>query len=202
MHLHRRSESDRPSLPTLTTARLVLRPFTLADVPDVQRLAGDREIASTSLHIPHPYPDGVAEQWISTHKDRFVRDEAAVFAVTRADTGEVIGANGLEIRRDHARAEMGYWIGKAFWNQGCATEAGREVLRFAFEDLQLERVFAEHFKRNPASGRVMQKLGMTREGELRRHIKKWGVREDIVIYAILRSEFSHQDEGARSASTG
>jgi ribosomal-protein-alanine N-acetyltransferase len=63
--------------PTLTSDRLLLRPFTLADAPDVQRLAGDRDIASTTLNIPHPYEDGVAETWIGGHRERFDKGEQA-----------------------------------------------------------------------------------------------------------------------------
>jgi len=57
--------------PTLETTRLILRPFTVADAPDVQRLAGDREIASSTLNVPHPYEDGMAEQWIGTHQEKY-----------------------------------------------------------------------------------------------------------------------------------
>lgn len=182
-------------LPTLPTQRLVLRPFRPEDAAIVQRLAGHPEIASTTAHIPHPYADGVAEAWIATHAGRFARDESAVFAITLASTGDLMGAIGLEIRREHGRAELGYWIGKPYWNQGYVTEAAREVLRFAFEDLRLQRVFAQHFVRNPASGRVMQKIGMRHEGELRRHTIKAGVPEDVSIWGILE-----HDDRPRSGS--
>jgi len=96
-----------------------------------------------------------------------------------------MGSIGLEIRREHARAELGYWIGKPYWSQGYVTEAAREVVRFAFDDLGLRRVFAIHFVRNPASGRVMEKIGMAREGELRRHMVKDGHPEDVRIWGIV-----------------
>ena len=69
--------------PTITTSRLVLRPFTQDDAPEVQHLAGNRAIAAMTLNIPHPYEDGVAEAWIGTHQDKFENREAAVFAITR-----------------------------------------------------------------------------------------------------------------------
>ncbi len=179
-------------LPTCATDRLVLRPFELADAPDVQRLAGDRDIASTTLLIPHPYEEGLAEQWIATHSEGFESDTAATLAVTLRSTGELMGAISLTIQRDNERAEMGYWIGKPFWNKGYGTEAARETLRFAFEDLRLNRVYAHHMTRNPSSGRIMQKLGMTREGQLRQHHMKWNVLEDIEIYGILKDEWRRQ----------
>jgi RimJ/RimL family protein N-acetyltransferase len=167
---------------------LILRPFRPEDAAAVQRLAGHPDIASTTANIPHPYQAGVAEAWIATHEERWARDEAAIFAVTLASTGDLLGSIGLEIRREHRRAELGYWIGVPYWNQGYATEAGEKVLRFAFEDLHLERVFAIHFDRNPASGRVMQKIGMKREGHLRHHMLKNGTAEDVSLWGILAAD--------------
>jgi len=85
---------------------------------------------------------------------------------------------------------LGFWIGTDYWSQGYATEAGRAVIRFAFEQLNLNRVHAHHMVRNPASGRVLEKLGMKREGVLRQRLKKWGVFEDVVVMAILREEWA------------
>lgn len=83
--------------PTLDTVRLRLRPFTLADAPDVQRLAGERAIADTTANIPHPYLDGMAEQWITTHQGRFEAGELVNVAITRRDGNILIGAIGLMV---------------------------------------------------------------------------------------------------------
>ncbi len=176
-------------IPELKTERLLLRPFTLADAPEVRRLAGDRDIASTTANIPHPYEDGVAEAWISTHQENFDQGQALSLAIVRRHDSALIGGIGLGIRREYDRAEMGYWIGKPYWGNGYATEAARALLAYGFSVLGLNRIFAEHFSRNPASGRVMEKLGMKHEGHLRQHMKKWGVFEDIEVHGILRSEF-------------
>lgn len=176
------------ALPTLRTPRLILRAFVAGDAVEVRRLAGERDVAATTLTIPHPYPEGAAEEWIATHANRMARGEAAVFAVTLADTGELVGAIGLEIQAEHARAELGYWVGKPYWGRGYATEAGRAVVQFAFRELGLSRVFACHFKTNAPSGRVMEKLGMCREGEFRRHLVKWGTAQDLVYYGMLSSD--------------
>ena len=176
--------------PTLTTKRLILRPFTLEDAPVVQRLAGVREVADTTLNIPHPYRDGVAEAWIMTHKQLFRVGLLATFALVLGASDELIGAIGLRIEALHSRAELGYWVGVAHWGKGYCTEAGREVLAYGFNVLGLMRIHASHLTRNPASGRVMQKLGMRCEGHLRKHIRKNDVLEDLEIYAILRHEFS------------
>jgi [ribosomal protein S5]-alanine N-acetyltransferase len=176
--------------PTLTTERLILRPFTLEDAPVVQRLAGVREVSDTTLNIPHPYRDGVAEAWILTHKQLFRVGLLATFALVLAATDELVGAIGLRIEALHSRAELGYWVGVTHWGKGYCTEAAREVLAYGFNALGLMRIHASHLTRNPASGRVMQKLGMRREGHLREHVRKNDVLEDLEIYAILRQEFT------------
>jgi ribosomal-protein-alanine N-acetyltransferase len=175
--------------PELITERLLLRPFVLADAPVVQRLAGEKAIAEMTVAIPHPYEDGMAEAWIGTHRQAFDEDKEAVFAITLRENGFLVGCIGLTINREHVRAELGYWIGKPYWGNGYCTEAARAMVRFGFGELGLNRIHAIHFRRNPASGRVMAKIGMTCEGCQRQYIKKWGTLEDLVMYAILRSEF-------------
>ena len=85
---------------------------------------------------------------------------------------------------------MGYWVGVPFWGQGICTEAARALLGFGFGDLNLNKIHAHHFTRNPASGRVLQKLGMKYEGQLRQHVLKSDRFEDLFSYGILRSEFT------------
>jgi [ribosomal protein S5]-alanine N-acetyltransferase len=81
-------------------------------------------------------------------------------------------------------------VGRDWWGQGYATEAARAVLRYGFEELKLNRIYAHHMTKNPASGRVLEKIGMQREGCLRQMIRKWGVLEDVVLYAILRQDWT------------
>ena len=175
--------------PILTTERLLLRPFKLADAPEVQRLAGDRAIADTTVAIPYPYPDGVAEDWISKHANWFAEGKQVTFAITRKLDDALIGAiNLMEVSKAH-QAELGYWIGKPYWSQGFCTEAASAVLRYAFTELGLIRVHSRHMGRNPASGRVMQKLSMKHEGCRRQHEKKWDKFEDVELYGILKHEW-------------
>ncbi len=187
--------------PILETTRLVLRPFTLADASDVQRLAGARAIASTTLNIPHPYEDGMAEQWIRTHQERYEKGELVNFALVLRTDHIFLGAMELQINQQYASAELGYWIGQPFWRRGYCTEAARAVLGYGFEVLELNRVHASYLTRNPASRRVMQKIGMAYEGCLRQHIKKWDVFEDLALYGILRSDWAAQEQHDVSRST-
>lgn len=178
------------AVPTLTTERLTLRAFTLADANRVQQLAGAFAVADTTGHMPHPYEDGMAEDWVGGLDAEFDVKEAATFAITLRDTGELVGAIGLTIHSHDQHAELGYWLGVPYWNRGYMTEAARAILQFAFENLKLNRVYASHFARNPASGRVMQKAGMHYEGTLREHFVRWQKPEDLVYYGILKHEWN------------
>ena len=181
--------------PTLRTARLVLRPFRAGDAPDVERLAGAREVADTTLNIPHPYPPGDAARWIAGHAAAWTAGTGAPFAICRADDGALVGAIGLAVTQQHRRAELGYWIGVPYWGRGYATEAGRAVLALAFERLGLHRVQAHHMTRNPASGRVMEKLGMRHEGLRRGAFRKGDRFEDVEEYAILAGDWHAARDG-------
>lgn len=175
--------------PTLTTERLVLRPFVLDDAAEVTRLVSDRRIADTTLNIPHPYDESTAAAWIGTHEEVAERDEGLTLALTERESGRIVGAVGLSTNRPHRRGELGYWIAVEEWGRGYATEGSRAMLDYAFGALDLSRVVAHCLTRNGGSWRVMEKLGMQREGRLRQHVLKWDVLEDIWLYGILREEW-------------
>jgi RimJ/RimL family protein N-acetyltransferase len=80
-------------------------------------------------------------------------------------------------------------VGKPYWNRGYATEAAAALLAFGFNELSLNRIYASYLARNPSSGRVMEKVGMLREGIVRQGTKKWEKYEDLVCYAILRDDW-------------
>lgn len=184
--------------PTLHTPRLILRPFDLADAPAVHALASAREIADTTVAIPHPYEEWMAVDWINTHEGGFDRGISVHFALTLQESGELVGAVGMEIEPEHDRSEIGYWVGVPYWRRGFCTEAVGAVLEYGFQFKDLNRIYAVHFKRNPASGRVMQKNGMVYEGVLRQHVRKWDAYEDLVQYGILQTDWrARAAEGRR-----
>jgi [ribosomal protein S5]-alanine N-acetyltransferase len=177
--------------PTLRTARLVLNAFAPEDAGDLKRLAGDRDIADTTLAIPHPYEMDHALAWIGNQRKESARGRAANFAIRLSPGSPIIGCAGLrDIDGEHLQAELGFWIGKDWWDHGYASEAAAAVIRFGFETLGLNRICAHHMVRNPAAGRVLQHVGMQREGVLRQRVRKWGIYEDVVVYAILRDDRS------------
>ncbi len=176
--------------PELLTPRLRLRLFRAADAPVVQRLAGERAVADTTLNIPHPYPDGAAEAWIATHRLFFARREQAVFALTLRESGELLGACGLTVDDDGRAAELGYWLGRPHWGRGYASEGAAAVLAFAFNEFGLERVYAHCMVRNPASARVLARLGLVREAYLPGMVEKWGAAEDVERFGLARAAWS------------
>jgi [ribosomal protein S5]-alanine N-acetyltransferase len=178
------------SQPALTTERLILRPLTLGDAPVVQKLAGRKEIADTTISIPHPYSEQQAREWISGHAEASAQGKGVAFGVELTRTNQLIGAVGLrQIDQEHLQAEMGFWIGVNWWGNGYATEAAKTVVRYGLQEQGLNRIYAHHMVRNPASGRVLAKVGMQREGVLRQRVRKWGIFEDVVVWAILRDDW-------------
>lgn len=178
--------------PPLLTERLTLRSFTLEDATNVQRLAGDRDVASTLTNMPHPYEDGMAEKWMQTCSDKYENDEALNFAITRRTDKKLIGGIELRLDPENENGELGYWIGKPYWGCGYATEAARVVVAYGFKVLRLNRLHAKYFKRNAASGRVLEKIGMRYEICRRQHIRKWDNFEDLIGYGMLKSEFAEK----------
>lgn len=176
-------------LPVLETERLILRPFVPEDAPRVTDLAGVFVIADTTANIPHPYPPGAAEEWIAGLAPAAEAGTQYTFAITCRAQSVLIGAIGLVCNTQHNRAEMGYWIGEPYWRKGYATEAARRVVRFGFETLELNRIEATYFTRNPASARVMQKAGLRFEGMRRQAVRKWDRYEDLGLCGLVRADY-------------
>lgn len=184
------------NFPQLISDRLRLRAFNAADAPTVRRLAGDRDIAATTLSVPHPYPEGLAERWIASHYEAFVDGRRISLAITRLEDESLIGAISLMLDGNNRRAELGYWVGRPFWGQGYASEAARAMLDFGFENLGLNRIFAHHMQDNPASGRVLLNIGMQPEGVLIQHILKWDQYKDIALYGLTRDHYRSGGDSA------
>jgi ribosomal-protein-alanine N-acetyltransferase len=177
--------------PVLDTARLVLRPFTPEDASLLAKLAGTHRVADTTASIPHPYSPAQALADIQKFNTEFQAGAGVYFAIALRESPQaLIGCVLLKLidRRDE-QAELGYWIDEAESGKGYVTEAARAVLQYGFNVLDLNRISACHMTRNPASGRVLARLGMKQEGHLRQAAKKWGVFEDLLVWAILREEF-------------
>lgn len=172
-------------MPTIQTERLDLRPFFESDIAELVPLIGAREVAGTTLRIPHPYEEKHAREFLETPVKN---NELRLMIRSRSD-GRMCGGIGLHPDNEHKRAELGYWIGVPFWGNGYATEAARAVVRYGFENFDLNRIFAAHFAGNDASGKVLRKIRMSYEGRMRQAVVKCGRFIDLERYAILRSDY-------------
>jgi RimJ/RimL family protein N-acetyltransferase len=172
----------------LETARLLLRPYTEADIPALTRLAGVREVAATTLRIPHPYTEQNAREYLAICQAESDNGPVTRFAITLRSTNEFCGGAGLRLDPAHAHAELGYWLGVPFCGQGYASEAASAVVDYGFGHLGLHRIYASHFAGNDASGRILQKIGMRYEGRMREHICKWDSFHDLECYGMLKTD--------------
>lgn len=131
----------------LYTDNLILRPLELVDAERVRELAGDYDIAKTTLNIPYPYPEGDAEEFIQRTHENAKEGRSYHFAIVRKLDEELLGGIALSVTPKYKRAEVAYWMGKPYWGQGYITEAASRLLKFGFEELDLNRIFAYSFSR-------------------------------------------------------
>jgi len=179
-------------LPTLETERLTLRPFTLNDAADVFAYAADPEVARYVPWEAHRSEED-ARRFIAGTLDRAVVGGSSTWAIVERASGKVIGSIRMgEVHPVHARADVGYSLGRPYWNRGLTTEAVRAVLHFGFEEVGLNRIYAVCHVDNAASERVMQKVGMRYEGTQREVARVKGGYEDRKLYAILRRDWETQ----------
>jgi [ribosomal protein S5]-alanine N-acetyltransferase len=175
----------------IDTALLTLRPWTRDDIDVLPGLANDRRIwANLRDRVPHPYTRADAEAWLQLCATKV--DLHSTFAIEVE--GQAAGGIGLELFDDVHRktAEIGYWLGTAYWGRGLATEAVIAMTRHGFDRLGLERIQAQVFEWNEASMRVLAKAGYTFEGRLRRHVFKDGRLGDALMYARVRGDDSKE----------
>lgn len=167
-------------------ADVILEHIAPRHAESVQRLASHSEIVANTT-LPEPYPENGAEQWIEHLLPRQNAGEEYAFAILNAEE-TLVGVTGLDDVSDE-RAEVGYWIGKPYWNQGYATAAARETLQFAFEELELKRVFARPLQHNAPSRRVLEKLDFE-QGPVETHEHpKWSEEDKVVRYELNRSQW-------------
>lgn len=177
------------TLPDLSTPRLVLRALRDDDAPRIQLLANDRAVADTTRRLPFPYELKHAKDFLEFERAERARGHQATFAIVSADPLELVGVMGLGLQPKDRTAELGYWLGQPFWGRGFATEAAAAIVRYGFEIRGLNRVFAYCVRRNIASRRVLEKIGMRHEGCLRQHVAKWGAFEDLDVFGLLVDEW-------------
>ncbi|MFS4469230.1 GNAT family N-acetyltransferase [Maribacter sp. 2210JD10-5] len=181
--------------PNLETERLVLSEVVQSDVPNIVLHANNRNVTDNTRSLPFPYTEKDAVDWIRIINKGFHNEDQYAFAIRRKNGLEFIGAIGLTISLSNNRAELGYWLAEPFWNKGLITEAVQRLLKFGFENLNLNKIIAVYLSSNEASGKVMVKNGMIKEGVFKDHdVKKdhsvyEGKYVSLIQYRLLKSEY-------------
>ncbi|MBR5301937.1 MAG: GNAT family N-acetyltransferase [Clostridia bacterium] len=177
------------SMPTLETKRLILRRINIHDAKDIFEYSKDREVARHVLWS--------AQKELSEAKDycrfmarRYRNDEPSSWGIIDKATNRLVGTIGyMDYNEDNATVEVGYSLARWLWNGGYMTEALRCVIAHTFETMDINRIEAQHELENPSSGRVMEKCGMRKEGELRQRLYNKGRYVDVALYAILKEDY-------------
>ena len=185
---------DAPGyMPELETGRLILRKLTMHDAEDVYAYSRDPEVARHVLWDAHR-SIGESRAYLRYMLRKYRMNEAASWGIELKETGRIIGTVGfMWVQDDNRAAEVGYSLARAQWDKGIMTEALTAVIEYSFLTLRLNRIEAIHDLSNPASGAVMRKCGMIREGTMREKLFNKGKYVDVDLYAILRKDFSLRD---------
>tara|TARA_B100001094_G_scaffold333007_1_gene407862 strand:+ start:8880 stop:9479 length:600 start_codon:yes stop_codon:yes gene_type:complete len=173
----------------LETQHLKLNSFNNEDAKHVALLAGDKRIVEMTTSIPLPYTTEMAADWIKTHSTQ----DKHIFAIRHKKLNALIGCINIDFAAQHSRGYVGYWIGHAYWNKGYASEALKKIIDYGFSFSHINKIWAAYKTYNLASGRVMEKAGMTHEGVMRQHDRdRDGQYFDLAIASILKPEYVNQ----------
>ena len=156
------------------------------DARRLARAADDPAIADSMILLPSPFRQEDAEEWIAAVKER---PDVDGYIIESQSDGSIVGAAELrDIHLEHRQAEASFWLTPASWGRGYGSAAVLQLTKIAFENHGLNRVYAYHMARNPASGRVLAKCGFQLEGRLRQRVWKMGRTEDAILWSRLASD--------------
>lgn len=176
-------------LPKLTSGKTTLRRLKRSDAESIASNMSRRVQKFLGIEVD-PYTAEDARKWINFTQCAARRDDEYHFGIQLPERSAAAGCIGLKkISLENKKAEVGYWLGEDYWNRGIISEALSLILFFAFDTLQLHRVYAMVDSGNPGSMRVLEKLGFTREGVLREAMAADESWRDDYIYGILESEW-------------
>lgn len=175
---------------TLETDRLILRRFSLEDAEEMfKNWANDSEVTRFLTWYPHGNVETTKEV-VSIWVADYAKDTTYNWGIELKETGQLIGSiSAVDFSQKDCRCEIGYCISKAYWNKGFMTEALKEVMRFLFSEIGINRIQAKHDVLNPGSGKVMEKAGMKYEGTFRQYFaRKDGTFGDMKMYAAIKGD--------------
>lgn len=182
-----RGDKDTLEFPTFWSKLVRLRQLRYKDIQTMPRLV-TAHVAQYLVHMPYPYGTEDARRFINKSRRNFRLKKELNFAIDLMKNGNLVGVISLQrIDNVNKSGQIGYWIGKKYWNMGLATESINLLINYAFRVLRLHKVYANVLATNRASIRVLEKNGLKREGILRDSIYKYGKFFDVVLYYRLNS---------------
>lgn len=176
------------------SGRLKFRPFALTDGLPFSELASHPEVQKTDLCFDGQISVEQAQDIMQCYQLAWDDQSALFFAIRLRTNDRLIGSISLMMTPAYNRAELGFWIGRPYWSHGYGTEAARAIIGFGFDELNLRRIHAQHLSNNPASGQIMQKIGMKYEGCSRQHACRNETWFDMHQYGLIRHEYNLYSE--------
>ncbi|MRX72361.1 GNAT family N-acetyltransferase [Bacillus lacus] len=178
--------------PRLETDRLILREMVLEDAPQLYRYWSDSQTVQY-MNIEKLKKVQEAEDMIALLNSLYEKREAVRWTITEKESGQIIGTCGYNSwEKESQRAEVGYDLGWQHWGRGFMSEALPELLAYGFQVWELHRIEAKVYPENEASRRLLNKLGFTEEGVLRKYEKRQNSYEDVILYSLLKGEFGEK----------
>lgn len=177
---------------TIETDRLILRKMLLSDAEDMfKNYCNDEEVAKYLPWAPHKNLKTTKKYIKSIHlRYRKEKENSYHWVIVLKEINEVIGAIDFnKFNTNDLNCELGYCMCKKYWNKGIMTEAAKAIVKYLFETRNIERIWACHVVENVGSGKVMQKIGMIKEGTFRKNKNVKGVLMDFDYYSLLRSDY-------------
>lgn len=172
----------------LETARLTLQTFQMEDANRISELANHKQLADI-LGLPHPYELQVAKDWIAIQPRQIKEGIEYPLTIRSKEISAIIGTITLRIDKNNNKGELGYWIGADYWGEGFATEAVDAMIEFGFKHLDLNKVWASVLVKNKASSAVLRKVGLQKEGTLKKDRFQHNAYEDVDVYGLLQQEY-------------
>lgn len=183
----------------LATDRLILRPLDRGDIDSIVEHVNDWDVARFTSSIPYPYDRKMAEDFVAAHEAE-MSETNRVFVITRKSDSQLVGCIGLMPHHDAAGKEIGvefgYWLGKAFWRQGFATEAVGRLARFIFETTKVPEIWASVVPINDASAKVLDKNGFVVVGAGQVDSDVRGHPLPVILRKLTRTDWTRNSQRA------
>lgn len=188
--------AEEAVFPPLKTERLTLRPLHPDDAEALHRLVNDWEVTRTLAELPYPYPRALADEWIASTAQQLAEGAAYHLAITgqEGDTETLVGVIGLRVDAERRSGRLGYWVGRAFWGHGVATEAAKRMTSWAFANLPLDLITADVTEGNLASAAVLRRVGFREVGTAVRTSVTTGDRHTVLVFETTRDDIFGRPE--------